>query len=368
MEHLNLSSHAHLFIQTPDIIINIDELSEEYRDKAQHFYAVRLKDSNEMKTKLFQFVDLYGDKIIHITKPVDNFQLYMYVKSEYVQELFSYYTIPDVEFIRCIRFRDYFTLDRFPKTLTIYCKSDYIFNGQFKQWIKLNGVSDKITLITGSSDYEINQSTIQSFDNEVKYWFGMNMTASDRACCIPIGLTSFDPRQTDPSFLFRYGSATDTHKILATDTHITDAWKIPKTDIFKVYMNFSANTFRDRKRIWTQFKDIPWIHTENYNLPNRETYFKDLRKSEYSLCPRGNGIDTHRFWESLYSGVIPIIEKDKIHEFFKDLPFLEFDKLTPEIVTEQEIEKRKTHITFNYHKLYCSYWIEQIERKSILSS
>jgi hypothetical protein len=291
----------------------------------------------------------------------------MYVKSEYAQELFSYYTIPEVEFIRCIRFRDYFTLDRFPKTLTIYCKSDYIFNGQFKQWITQKQLTDKITLITGTSDYEIKQATIQSFDNEVKYWFGMNVTAfDDRACCIPIGLTSYDPRQTDPSFLFRYGNTANIHRIQATDTHITNAWTIPKTDEYKVYMNFSTHTFRDRERIWTQFKDIPWIHAKNCELSKRESFFEELRKSQYSLCPRGNGIDTYRFWESLYSGVIPIIEKDKIHDFFKGLPFIEFDKLTPEIVTEQEIEKKKAQLTFNYHKLYCSYWIEQIERKSIL--
>lgn len=38
-----------------------------------------------------------------------------------------------------------------------------------------------------------------------------------------------------------------------------------------------------------------------------EAYLEEVASSEFSLCIRGNGLDTHRMWESLYMGTIPVI-------------------------------------------------------------
>ena len=32
-----------------------------------------------------------------------------------------------------------------------------------------------------------------------------------------------------------------------------------------------------------------------------------MKKCEYVICPIGNGIDTHRFWETIYLGRIPVV-------------------------------------------------------------
>jgi len=39
-------------------------------------------------------------------------------------------------------------------------------------------------------------------------------------------------------------------------------------------------------------------------------YAKIHRKFAFTLCPRGNGEDTHRVWESLYRGSWPILERN----------------------------------------------------------
>ena len=39
----------------------------------------------------------------------------------------------------------------------------------------------------------------------------------------------------------------------------------------------------------------------------RTLYLKDLRKYNFVLCPAGNGMDTHRVWETLYMGGYPIV-------------------------------------------------------------
>ena len=59
-----------------------------------------------------------------------------------------------------------------------------------------------------------------------------------------------------------------------------------------------------------------------------------MRQSLFVACPPGNGQDTHRFWEALYLGAVPIILEEHKVDAFKDWPhitvpnwnFLEFIK------------------------------------------
>jgi hypothetical protein len=41
--------------------------------------------------------------------------------------------------------------------------------------------------------------------------------------------------------------------------------------------------------------------------PNFGAYLQNLSTHKYAICPPGNGIDSHRIWEALYLGVIPIM-------------------------------------------------------------
>jgi hypothetical protein len=44
-----------------------------------------------------------------------------------------------------------------------------------------------------------------------------------------------------------------------------------------------------------------------------EEYIRNLFTHRFCLCPRGNGIDTHRMWEALYCGCIPIVKPYVTH-------------------------------------------------------
>jgi hypothetical protein len=52
------------------------------------------------------------------------------------------------------------------------------------------------------------------------------------------------------------------------------------------------------------------------------------RKYKYVACPRGNGLDTHRFWETLYRGSIPIVRDSTWARLIKShgIPLLVVDK------------------------------------------
>lgn len=91
-----------------------------------------------------------------------------------------------------------------------------------------------------------------------------------------------------------------------------------------------------------------------------------MSESKFTICPRGNGIDTFRLWDSLYLGAIPIVVKEAVfHQYLDDLPILfldsyeDFAKLNREFLVEnyQNMLRKK----YNYNKLLLSYWINEIE-------
>ena len=71
-----------------------------------------------------------------------------------------------------------------------------------------------------------------------------------------------------------------------------------------IYININTNTFGYRKTILDKLRNNNW--TLSASKPYKD-YLNELSSHYFCLCIRGNGIDTHRFWESLYLGVIPVI-------------------------------------------------------------
>jgi len=45
-------------------------------------------------------------------------------------------------------------------------------------------------------------------------------------------------------------------------------------------------------------------------------YIQELSTFKFAICPEGNGIDTHRFWECLYLRVVPICPRNIITEYY----------------------------------------------------
>jgi hypothetical protein len=53
-----------------------------------------------------------------------------------------------------------------------------------------------------------------------------------------------------------------------------------------------------------------------------QTIHRMMRRTLFTACPRGNGIDTHRFWESLYLGSIPIVLESEMSTAYERWPVL----------------------------------------------
>jgi hypothetical protein len=80
---------------------------------------------------------------------------------------------------------------------------------------------------------------------------------------------------------------------------------------------------------------------------------------KFIACPRGNGIDTHRFWESLYRGSIPIVKVSDWSQNLKqlNLPFVEIDNWNKENL--QDVVENSKIGSFNpidIEALWIPFW------------
>jgi len=61
-------------------------------------------------------------------------------------------------------------------------------------------------------------------------------------------------------------------------------------------------------------------------LLDRSRYRERLANAKYVICPRGNGLDTHRFWEALYNRAIPVVIKEDALFSAGEVPCLVLDR------------------------------------------
>jgi hypothetical protein len=145
----------------------------------------------------------------------------------------------------------------------------------------------------------------------------------------------------------------------------------PRPDTL-VYCNFSVDTHPDRQRVHDSLRDktdfVRFDHMggfRRYSL-TREEFFLRLGASKFSTCPRGNGIDTFRLWDSLALGVIPIVVREPaLHRDLDDLPILFLDRIEDfarlEAARLEKIYEDMANREWNYAKLTLGHWLGRIQ-------
>lgn len=174
----------------------------------------------------------------------------------------------------------------------------------FKQWIAPR-LNLPFTLISHNSDHAV---TIEDLDllNHPKLltWFAQNGEFShSKLRALPIGLAN---NQWGAERLVGAFKAAQTYR---------------KTKC--IYVNFSASTHPGRGAIFDAIADVPGV-TQPGAVPY-DQYIAGMAEHQFCLCPRGNGIDTHRFWEAQYVDCIPILLKQDWTQAYSNLPVLFLD-------------------------------------------
>lgn len=225
----------------------------------------------------------------------------------------------------------------------IFCKTDNVIK-LFDLLRDENEIQD-IKLITHESDYEIDERLFSLKPNCISKWYALNVNYKHEDLIpIPIGLANdYCPITLKYQDIVKKGT--------------------PKK---LLYINHRVSTYpKDRKWIYEHFQTNEWCTVDEPDL-SLEQYKKRLDNHKFILCPRGNGIDTHRLWESLYHGIIPIVEYRIQYEHLDNLPAIvvnSFKEITEDYLNEKikEFSKKK----FNLDKLKVSWWISSIKENSI---
>jgi len=109
------------------------------------------------------------------------------------------------------------------------------------------------------------------------------------------------------------------------------------------------------------------LFVEHKRIDKKETLHNQC-KYAFVISPFGNGLDTHRTWEALILGCIPIVRSSGLDSMYDDLPVLivkEWSDVTPVLLNKTIIEFKEKHKKgkYNYNKLMLKYWMDKINGK-----
>ena len=229
-------------------------------------------------------------------------------------------------------------LNKIKSSKTIFIYGDYIpfFIDNIIKYL------DKIILLTHNGDNGVDFKYYNYLDNEnILRWYGVNIQFNHpKLTALPIGIANSQ---------WKHGNLKLLEKIVNKNNS--------KNNL--LYINFSVKTNPGKR------KEIKNILSKNFDICEKklcqEEYLNNLSKYKFSISPPGNGIDCHRTWESLYLGVIPIVENHVHNLQFQDLPILiinDWNNINKEYLEKiyQEFKNKK----FNLEKLNLKYWEKEI--------
>ena len=181
----------------------------------------------------------------------------------------------------------------------VFVKTDYLKNNYFQSQI-LPHIQNKFILVSGNSDFDVdNYDEIINNKNVLK-WFCTNPPIdNEKVIGIPIG---FQEKE-------RVGG---NQKVLKR------CMNLKHTGNNKVLLPYhTESTSPHRKHTIEFLKNLPFVDFQSEKLPFEE-YLNLLTKYKYCICLEGNGDDTHRNYECLLVGTVPIIKNTNIDLIYRD--------------------------------------------------
>jgi hypothetical protein len=131
---------------------------------------------------------------------------------------------------------------------------------------------------------------------------------------------------------------------------------------YLAYLNIAINTYpQERQRVFDLFSQKSFCF---HPRPRKHKKFlQDIASSHFVICPRGNGLDTHRLWESLLLGSIPIVKTSSLDPLYKDLPILivsDWEEVTEDFLIRAASQYSQKK--FSQDPLWIDYWLQKIRQ------
>ena len=208
----------------------------------------------------------------------------------------------NIEIIKKLKVNNIFCYTHLIDGETANFNNERCINNLKNIYILLSNISTKFNIIFHNSDGAFkneHKSLLQISNVNTIFTQNLSIEPEERIIPLPIGIANS---------MWRHGNLNIWKQILETNSLIN------KPNF--IYFNFKINTNTlKRKKCYDIIisKNIP-------NLPNTHylNYLDILSSYKFAICPEGNGLDTHRFYECLYLKVIPICLKNNITEYYSN--------------------------------------------------
>jgi hypothetical protein len=226
---------------------------------------------------------------------------------------------------------------------TVFIKTDYV-EGSFEAM--RNGRQKPCVIVTHNSDLRVTERLWYKKPDTVQKWYAINVVTRQYGL-IPIPLGTENMRSPGYS-----GNMGVIERILATRTR--DYQNL-------AYVNFNPKTNPDeREPILDLHAGKSWVTHVGYGNSFEQT-MRDTRSHKFVFAPPGNGMDTHRMWESVYLGTIPIVKRSVHTEAFQDLPILivdQWDEVTRDML--ETVWNDYSRREWNMEKATLRYWRQRV--------
>jgi len=123
-------------------------------------------------------------------------------------------------------------------------------------------------------------------------------------------------------------------------------------------LTYISPTHESRENLAIDFENV---HYFDKRL-NAVEYLQQISLHQFVICPRGNGVDTHRFWESLYLNAYPIVLQSNWSKLLKNqlqIPFVEVESWSS-IKQTIEASNFNEFSSLEISSLWANYWRSKI--------
>lgn len=221
-------------------------------------------------------------------------------------------------------------------------------------YLLLTDTSD-VSVTHHNADALLNSSTLYHWwasDNEV--------VDSPKLSSVPLGISdNLEPQglKGDRRSVLFHGNVTRyLAKLLEAESQPRTLWVMSQMSMTHGERRVVRDLFG---RSWGRSE----IRVTTEGRMTSDRYLRSLGRHRFILSPRGNGLDSHRTWEALLVGTVPIVRRSALDSLYDSLPVLVVDDWTEVTVDRLERFYREYKIRqswYHYEKLFADYWIGSI--------
>jgi hypothetical protein len=202
-------------------------------------------------------------------------------------------------------------------------------------WPRLEG--EGYVLVTHNSDAAVDArhaGWIDAQGAKLRCWFAQNaVVAHPRLVPLPVGIANS---------MWAHGNLRALERAAAAGE--------PAREL--LHARFDPGTHSERSLAFEALaRAFPGVHADANRRLRFPAYLAELARHRFCVCPRGNGPDTHRFWECQYLDVVPVVRRspDVEHWQLAGLPVVILDDWSE--LTRERLEAEQPAVSARRREL-----------------